>query len=448
MLLSLFPTLLMIGLIAWFVMHQTGRPVVQIHAVIVASYLNIFPVFDYILSDSRGMDEFGRYQLLVMVFFQIPFLLVAFRSLADSGWGARGAYPVAARLSVLLPWCLGGGLLVFWFVALEYHLFFRRLGHEALQQATADVPGVLLYLYRCAVETAFFVIIYLWTTVRSVAQTSKYYSTYSWLLRGYLVTFLLFFAANSRMQFVLLLLCLLCTQQQISGFFLKRHRLMYLALSLVVLVFGLTLFRELILEHNDRISINSVFNLLFDTSCLIATRLDSLKILYSLSSLGFNPWGFELSGVTHVLNFYISFFFDPQTYAAIKESLVTSPSVKIVNGMLPVPEVDFPKSMILDIFLSFGVIGLTSVAVLLGCLVGFVQRQLNYFCDFKLTFVLSLYLLPMLLEFEKEFIGSMFAFFKWSPVLLLLYWHRPRFWPACVVSSDSVRSAYALPNAR
>ena len=123
----------------------------------------------------------------------------------------------------------------------------------------------------------------------------------------------------------------------------------------------------------------------------------------------------------------MSYFTAPENYRAIKESFVTSPSVEIVNRMLLGNEADFPKAMILDMFLSFGVFGLLATAVLLGSLITWVQRNLNGFHGFTPAFLVSLYVLPMLLEFEKEFIGFVFAFMKWIPMLVLLYLLRPRF---------------------
>ena len=424
---DLVPTLAMLGVVAAFMRHHRGAPVVQIHALIVASYLNVFPGLDYLFSDGLGMAGFMRYQWLIILFFQLPLLAVTHLVAAQARLDKPAALPAPARLSPWLPLLLGALLLAFWYVALQYELFFRRLGHEGLQRNTAEVPGLLLYFYRGAVETAFLVIVFLWTTLRSVARSSRHYGRYQWILVAYLATFLLFFGANSRMQFVLLLLCLVCTQPQIADFLLKRIKLLRFGVLLALLVLGLTLFRELYLEDNDRIDTAALPDLLVAVGWLIAARLDSVVILYRLHELGFDPWGFDLSGVAHVFNFYVSFFTDPATYVAIKESLVTSPSVEIVNRMLSTSEMDFPKSMILDMFLSFGVLGLLATAVLLGSMVGLVQRQLLAFRGFRPAFLVSLYLLPMLLEFEKEFIGLLFAFLKWTPALLLLYLLRPRF---------------------
>lgn len=427
---DLLPTLAMLVVAGWFIRQHRGLPVLQVYALIVTSYLNIFPALDLVFSNGEGMNGFFGYQCLIIAFFELPLLIVAHQMAPRwrrSNANAAAAAPPRARLSALLPVVLGLMLVAFWFVALRYDLFFRRLGHEGLLRNTAEVPSLLLYLYRGAVETAFFVMVFLWTVLRCVRPDSRRYREYQIVLAGYLGTFVLFFAANSRMQFVLLLLCLICTQPPLAQFLLKPSRLLRFGLLLAVLVFGLTLFRELYLEDNDRIATGDLSELLLAAGWLIAARLDSVVIMYRMHDAGFNPLGFDLSGVMHVLNFYASFFTDPATYASIKESLVTSISVEVVNRRLSASEVDFPKSMILDMFLSFGVTGLVITAIALGSMVGRVQGHLKHFHGFTPALMVSLYALPMLLEFEKEFMGLFFAFLKWTPMLALLYLERPRF---------------------
>ncbi len=421
---ELLPNVAMLVVVAWFIHAHRSQPVLQIHTLIVTSYLTVFPALDFLFSEGGGMDGFGELQLLLIIFFQVPLMLFSHHV---AGPPTRRPEPMAhsMRLHAGLPVVLGILLLNFWFVALNYDLFFRRLGHEGLQRNAAEVPTLLLYGYRGAVETAFFVIAFLWTTLRRAAPETHHYRRYKWALAGYLLTFILFFAANSRMQFVLLLLCLICTQPVIARFVLKPSNLLTFGLGLMLLVLGLTLFREFLLEHNDRITSDDLPALIMAAGWLIASRLDSVVILHSLREMGFDPWGFDLSGVVHVLMFYISFFADSEAYNAVKESLVTSPSVLIVNRLLSASEVDFPKSMILDMFLSFGALGLLLTACLLGLAVGQIQRSIASSHNFQLPFLAALYMLPMLLEFEKEFIGLFFSMLKWAPALVLVYLWRP-----------------------
>jgi hypothetical protein len=270
------------------------------------------------------------------------------------------------------------------------------------------------------------VIIFLFSTLRAIDPSTPHYGRYKLVLGGYLATFFVFFAANSRMQLLLLPLCLICTQPKVADFFLRRIKLLPLAVLGVVLVIGITLLRELYFEQNERLEGGELAQLSLAVGWLISARLDSVAILNRLVEEGFNPYGFEWAGVLHVVRFYISAFADPQAYAAVKESLVTSPSVEIVNRLLSATVVDFPKSMILDTFLSFGVLGLMGTALFLGKAVSAVQKRILSFGRFDPAFLIAIYTLPMLLEFEKEFLGFFFAFLKWTPFLALVAYLRPK----------------------
>lgn len=420
------PSILMLTIVGWYIRSHRQQPVLLIYVLITACYLNVFPMLNYLLSEGGGMESFSYYQWLVVLFFELPLLttahFVAGRSLREFS-----RKPERATLSPWLPLLLIILLAGFWYVALRYDLFYRRLGHAVLQSNTAEVPLFLLFIYRSAVETSFFVLMFMWTMLHYVSVESRYYRGYKWAFIIYLGSFLLFYISNSRMHVVLLLLCAFCTHPKFVEIIQRRIRLLPLGFGLAALLIGLTLLRELVLEDNNRVDTTDYVGILRTILWLIAARLDSLYILHELNRVGFNGLSFDLTGFAHAISFTFSFFIDPQTYNAIKESLVTSPTVVIVNRMLGSNEVDFPKSMALDMLLSFGFLGLLVTAVLLGNLIGRIQCRINSFRGYQIGFCVSLYALPMLLQFEKEFIGFLFAFLKWLPALLLIYWLRPRF---------------------
>jgi hypothetical protein len=420
------PSVVMLTIVGWYVARHFKQPVLQVHALITASYLNLFPMLNYLLSDRLGMESFSYYQWLIVLLFQLPLLLITHLTAGSTARVSAYKRELAA-LSPWLPWMLLIVLAGFWYVALGYDLFYRRIGHMGLQRNTAEVPVALLYFYRIAVETSFFVMMFLLTTLNYVAPNSRYYWRYKMSLLACVGSFVPFYIANSRMHFVLLILCIFCTQPRTAHSVASRFGMLPLSLATATLVLCLTLLRELLLEDNGRLETGDVVDMLHSASSLIAARLDSLSMLNELDLVGFKAWGFDLTGMAHTISFNVSFFTDPETYRTIKESLITSPSVKLVNELLFRPEVDFPKSMILDMLLSFGVTGLIVTAVLLGTMIGRVQHYLNSFRGFSLAFLGSLYALPMLLEFEKEFVGFLLAFIKWIPALIFIYWQRPRF---------------------
>ncbi len=422
-----FPLVVVLVVVGWYMNGHRGQPILQIYTLITASYLNVFPAINFYFSSGETIESFSYFQWLVVLFFQLPLLLVAHFSAGRSVPMAINK-PGRATLSPWLPLIFIIVLVGFWYVALTYDLFFRRLGHEGLQRNTTKVPALLLYIYRAAVETSFFVLMFLWTTLHYVATNSRYYRRYKWTLVFYFGSFLLFYIANSRMHVVLLLICAISTHPRIVEVIKRRMQLLPMGLMLAALLVGLTLLRELVLEDNFRVESDDLVVMMSVALGLIAARLDSLSILHELHRAGFDVLRFDLTGVFHSISFNLSFFIDWQNYISIKESLITSPTVFIVNRLLGSAEVDFPKSMILDVFLSFGLLGLAVTAVLLGAMIGKVQRRVSSFRGFNMGFLASLYVLPMLLEFEKEFLGLLIAFAKWIPVLVLIYWQRPRFY--------------------
>jgi hypothetical protein len=424
---DLLPTAVVLLLAAWVVRHNDGHPVIQIYVAIVVSYLNIFPALDYLFSSGEGMESFARFQLLIIGFFELPLLALLNRRNRHPQAQVPPSLPSRRlRLSVWLPLILGALLLVFWSVSLQFDMFLVRLAYVGPQQGSPDIPTPLLYLYRATVETSFFVVIFLSYTLRLATKQTPNYGLYKWLLVAYIATFFLFFGANSRMQFLLLVLCLLGTQAKVDTSSLRRWKLALVPVFAGILLLGLTLLRELYIEQNERLEMGDLAQLLHSVGWLIAARLDSVVMLNPLVGTGFHPFGFQWSGVLHVLKFNMAFFTDPSTYAEIKNSEVTSPSVEIVNRLLSASEVDFPKSMILDMFLSFGVCGLLATAAFLGRVMSRIQEQILNFRHFTMAFLTAIYVLPMLLQFEKEFLGFLFSFVKWTPFLILIICLRPR----------------------
>lgn len=406
--------------------YHRGFLVLQLYVLISTSYLNIFPALNYILSNGEGLSEFWKYQWLVGLFFQFPLLLILHIGTLFSKSQKTKALRGSAKLSVLLPIGLAVILISFWGVALGYDIFLRRIGFTELMKATSNVPSALLYIYRSVVETSFFVIIFLLTTLRMARVHASHYLLYKTLTFAYIVTFLIYFLVNSRMQFILIFLAIACTQPRFEKAMLGQSWVRFVVL-LGFVVLALTLLREVVLEDSGRIDISNLLVLLLNFGQGLAERLDALKILCQIDGLGFDPFGFNLIGLSNFVTLHWWFFVDATAYQEIKESLTTSPSVVIVNQMLPDQVVDFPKAVILDMFLSFGVFGLLGIATLLGVLLTWIQRCINTSQGISPSYILAIYMLPLILAFENEFLGSFFAFLKWLPLFMLVCMLRPRF---------------------
>ncbi len=423
--LDLFPLLLVsFGLI--FVLKANRRhPLIQLYLVIVFCYLNLFPAISQKLSFTPS-GSFILSQSLVAIFFEFPlFALLAVQ---------RGN-PVPQKIGVgdfsvnalnrpsLLVLCLL--LAVFWIVAITYDQFFVRLGYDAFLDNPESVPRILLYPYRITVEGSYFVILYLIFSLKLASKRDPFRLKYAVVLWLYLVTFGMFFLINSRMQFLLLLFCIYFVRPDYARPRIRLTKLLAFSSGVVLLIISLTLIREYLIESNDRLDAEDFNHLIYIIVSMIADRLNSIVMLTRALEANYNPFGLEISGLVHLLHLYFSFFVDPITYSEIRASEITSPSVEVINRLLGESHVDFPKSMVLDIQLTFGSLALPFLAWILAVLIKSSQRAIH--CSKSMTpqLLMALFLVPLVLQFEKEFFGFISFALKWSPLLIfLLFFHR------------------------
>lgn len=395
----------------------------QLYLLIVVSYLNLFPTIDQLLA-FQPAAAFTQAQFIAIVFFELPLCLflktrekeIRSQNLSDVKQRLRGGAPVL--LLVLLA--------IFWIIAIQYDQFFVRLNYDAFLDNPNSVPSFFLYPYRLAVESSYFVILYLIFSLHFSTPQSKHRVAYQVTLTLYLFTFVTFFFINSRMQFLLLMLSLYFVRPSQAVFKVNLLKLMAIAAFGVMLIVLLTLIRELYIESNNRLDARDLLTLLGDVSSLIAGRLNSLDMLSRSIEVGYNPFGIQMDGLLHVFNMYFSFITDPVEYAKIRASEITSPSVVIVNNLLSANYVDFPKSTILDFQLSFGAFSLPMLAWILSVCIKYAQRTVNSSHRITRALLFALFITPLLLQFEKESFGLFSFVLKWSPILVLLMLLYPR----------------------
>lgn len=390
------------------------------------SYLIICPSLNALSIQTQDFPTYLFYESIIIVAFFIPFLGFLLIGKVSSYAMAPDSTPdiVVNRLSPFIPLVLLLLICVFWYVVLSYGLVFRRLGHEGLQNASSSVPALFLYLYRITTEISFFTVIFLQYAIRNSNPDTRYRNLYKCLLTIFLVSFSLYFIINSRMQFLLLVL--------LASFLTKAPRFktkkIFTARSAVVMVFLvilMTLLRELLLEDSSSIQMGSFFTEFISVGQLIVQRLDVLTIFYELDNSNYNPLAPHLSGLYNTYEFYVSFIMDYDNYQAMKASLLTSSSVIVINEVLGSGFVDFPKSLVVDGILIFGVLGLPLIAAFYAWLLWVLQSKLTHSDVTKIPFILALYFIPLLFQFEKELLSPFISALKWSPVLLLFLVFRP-----------------------
>jgi len=199
---------------------------------------------------------------------------------------------------------------------------------------------------------------------------------------------------------------------------------------LLVVLIAVTLLRELVFEENGRLNVVGIISTLGSTIQMLAARVDILTIFYEieLTSSGYSPLSPNLTGYIQSLYFLVSFFVDPDHYAAVKQSLQTSSSVIVVSEITKTSGiVDFPKSIVVDAVLAFGGLGLIGLALSYSSIIRYIISRSSGARVFGLSWFFALFLIPIMLQFEKEVLGLLFALIKWSPMLVLFVLCKPRF---------------------
>lgn len=391
-----------------------------IFILIVTVYLLLGPFLNSFNMTGNKLTTYYIYHPLIIILFYMPFL--GFMAVRGNIGGNFSAPKRIVRdrfvLPIIFPIFLLLLLVVFWNTVLEGGLLFRRIGHEALFQTTTNIPKLWLYLYRLTVESSFFIVMILSSVTKVFCGTTKNYGLYRFTLVCFVLSFSFYFAINSRMQFLILILVLMLNVTGLAsngGF----RKIVVLFVSMVSIIISLTLFRELFLEGNDRLNDGSFMALLSSTVLLVAARSDILEIFYYLDSVGYDPLSINLIGIKQSIYFPISFLIDREYYDYTKATLQTSSSVAAVNEIAGSDFVDFPKTYVVDALLAFGALILPLVAVIYAGIISMITKTLRRSKIFGARWLLLVFMIPILLQFEKELMTPIIAFLKWSPILVI-----------------------------
>jgi hypothetical protein len=422
---DIFPLFFVLATAAPLLYINRGRGLIFIFIIIVVSYLNIFPAIDQSLNFLPNSKFFSS-QLIVIIFFEVPLFLMLWGGIKEVK--VNTSMQLERKLTAYTPVLLIILLFIFWIVAIVYDMFMVRMYYGKFLENPNAVPFIILYPYRLVVDSSFFVILYLIFVLRLSHSSAKNRFIYKVSLVLYLSTFLAFFVVNSRSQFITLLICIyfIIPNYLISKIDLSKL-IRWIGL-LVLFIVSLTLLRELYIEKNNRLNDEDMLELFYGILSLVASRLNSMVMIDRLLENGYNPLGMQMGGLTHVFNFYYSFFVDQTLYREIRASEITSASVEIVNRLLNEKHVDFPKSMILDIQLIFGSLFLPFLAWFLSRLILFSHNAIISSSKVNSRLIIALYIIPLLLQFGVETFGMLSFILKWSPILIMIiFLHSFRF---------------------
>ena len=100
-------------------------------------------------------------------------------------------------------------------------------------------------------------------------------------------------------------------------------------------------------------------------------------------------------------------------------NLTTSSSVVVANEITGGGFVDFPKTIIVEIMLTFGSVSLIVLALIYSKLITTLIEIFYKSEQLSLKWYLAAYLITIFFQFEKEFFSMFFSAVKWSMILFL-----------------------------
>lgn len=420
---EIFPSLLILITTGLLIVRLKKLPISQIFILIVVAYTTLFPTLDFLLSPFPPKGTFGFHQSMIAIFFIFPLLFFSV-SQSRSKSVRSTEFSTSINLSLYVPLVLSSSAAVFAISSVVFDLFLVRMGYSNYLQTARSTPTAILYHYRLAIETSFFVIIYLISIIRHYPR-SDFIGLYKATLGIYLIVFGTFFLINSRMQFILLVILLLASNYRTLN--INFGKLLKIGAVITTLALALTLLRELVIEKNYRLDVSSSLSLIRETVSLIVARLNSVVMIDTVGQGVYNPFMPNIDGLWFFVKFNTAIFVDPSYYEYMKSIEITSPSVFVTNSMLLRIDVDFPKSMMVEVLLIFGLFGLPILAYFLSKIIAIIQRKLKSGYPSSGGFIVALYVLPLVLQFEKEFSGFLISLLKWAPMLIFIFITRPSF---------------------
>jgi hypothetical protein len=355
------------------------------------------------------------YFIAIFVFFFLVPLLIIYKALPSVNIRQLNVNVSNHRVRIFsFLLCLSA--LIFLYITVDNGIFFRRICHEALAIKSLNLSMAQLVFTRLFEETAIFITMILHILfIYSNKRPSKISMLF---MLCYLLIILAFFLINSRMQAIILFLAHFCIFASFNNF--------YRVIPKVILMLFITFWTVLILRSAMVVESINVSSIVSEVSSEnpVSDRLNGLKIIIDLNENISEKGLMYGEAWRNSIMIYYYMIFDKNKYYLIKSNMETTPKVLIYQHYKGASIKDAPSSIVSDVYPNFGIIGLVISGGLIGVLLYLIKLGLNNTTNL-FQFLLSLYLIPLLFQFEKEFISLIFMIFKYSFILFLVYILRP-----------------------
>lgn len=382
-------------------------------------YIHLFPCVYLFNGHKEDSLTYIYIQFQIILFFEIPLILFYKYLVSKIKLISEINFDIIinkSRINIFLLFALFLNI-VFLYVSIMYGLFFRRIGHEALMYLSLQVPGIPFFIYRIFEETAVFVTLIFHLILRySYENRKKIYFVFIFFLS----TILIYQLLNSRLQLLVTIFSHTIILISFNRIFIFK-KIIKIGIISIIGVFSVMVFRSILVLQDA--NLESIAETVSDENSL-DNRLNGIMLISDINNeihekglMYGKAWGPSIK----VIYYYI---FDKEESNKIKQNLNTTPKVNIINYYKGNNIQDMPSSLVTDLYPNFGIIGLFLGAFLFSFLFYYITKGLIN-PKTIMGLVIALYLIPLLIQVEKEFLSMIFMILKYSSILLIILFIKP-----------------------
>lgn len=384
--------------------------------------------------ETERVNIYSTIQILCIIFYVLPFLLCYYYLTIkkENKYSSAKAISSLSKISITKNYSIILLLLFFFlilslifvYVAINYNLLFRRIGHEALYDMTSDVPKLLYYSYKIFSELGLFIIILIYLISFNTNQKIIIYFS-KLILTIYIFTYGGFVLINNRLQTLILIFSIfgfnLIIKNKIRIF--TKNTILIILISVYLLKVVVNI-RNNFVDNDGNISITEVLNPFYQTKLdendPLSNRLNGIDLIsiyypkmYEKGFAYFDPW---------IHNFKILYgsIFNTEYYNYCKANMITNARSLIVKKYLDLSIIDYNQCQLTDVFAVMGPFSLLLVSIFTAYLFFSI---INGFYNEKnvLKILIFIVMIPFVLEFEKDFMNLAIGWFKYLPLVFIIY---------------------------
>jgi hypothetical protein len=261
--------------------------------------------------ETERVNIYSTIQILCIIFYVLPFLLCYYYLTIkkENKYSSAKAVSSLSKISITKNYSIILLLLFFFlilslifvYVAINYNLLFRRIGHEALYDMTSDVPKLLYYSYKIFSELGLFIIILIYLISFNTNQKIIIYFS-KLILTIYIFTYGGFVLINNRLQTLILIFSIfgfnLIIKNKIRIF--TKNTILIILISVYLLKVVVNI-RNNFVDNDGNISITEVLNPFYQTKLdendPLSNRLNGIDLIsiyypkmYEKGFAYFDPW--------------------------------------------------------------------------------------------------------------------------------------------------------------